>query len=117
MFGRNEEVQADFYSNHKEQMTVKELLAQVKSRLAIRGTRGINAIGRSFRIADDNRNQSLDQDEFVKCMHDFKIGLSKEDCARLFQSMDENKSGDLDYEEYLYMIVGEMNAFRQNLAM
>jgi Ca2+-binding EF-hand superfamily protein len=31
--------------------------------------------------------------------------------------MDENKNGTIDYEEYLYAIVGEMNKYRQDLAM
>ena len=45
--------------------------------MANRGGRGISSIGRKFKIADDNRSGSLDKEEFKKCMHDFRIGMSE----------------------------------------
>ena len=117
MSKQNKDVTAQLYSDRTNALTVKELHTQLRARLAVRGTSGINALGRSFRIADKDRSRSLDQNEFINCMHDFKIGLNKEDCLRLFEEVDADKSGTIDYEEYLYHIVGEMNDFRKKLAM
>lgn len=88
----------------------------MRSRLAKRGARGISALGRTFKIADDNNSGNLCREEFKKAIHDFRIGLNAEDTERLFNIFDADKSGAVDFEEFLYAVVGEMNAFRQNLA-
>jgi len=44
--------------------------------LAKRGARGVTGLGRSFRIADDDRSKSLDRNEFQKAIHDFRVGLN-----------------------------------------
>lgn len=51
-------------------------MEHVRGRIAARGARGIQGIGRKFKIADDNNNKTLDKEEFKKAMHDFRIGLS-----------------------------------------
>jgi hypothetical protein len=44
------------------------LLERFRSSIKKRGSRGIAGIGRSFRIADDDRSGSLCLDEFKKCI-------------------------------------------------
>lgn len=86
-------------------------------KLAARGSRGISGLGRSFRIADDDRSMNLDQEEFQKAIHDFRIGLGPKDTQRLFNIFDRDRSGVIDYEEFLRGVRGEMNEFRKALAM
>jgi len=59
----------------------------------------------------------LEKSEFVKCVHDFAIGLNEQDAERLFNLIDEDRSGSIDFDEYLYSVVGEMNDFRKNICM
>jgi len=92
-------------------------LDNLRERLAKRGTRGISSIGRKFKIADDNRSQSLDKMEFQKCMHDFRIGMNPAQTSKVFELFDRDGSGEISYEEFLRMVRGEMNPSRKKIAM
>lgn len=94
-----------------------QLVERFRAALKRRGTRGIMGIGRSFRIADDDRSGSLCMEEFKKCMRDFRVGISAEDAERLFKLGDADRSGKITYEEFLRHVRGEMNEFRTGLAM
>lgn len=85
--------------------------------MAKRGSRGISSIGRKFKIADDNRSGSLDKEEFVKCMQDFRIGMNKSQCLQVYSMFDRDGSGGVSYDEFLRMIRGEMNDFRKTIAL
>jgi Ca2+-binding EF-hand superfamily protein len=94
----------------------KQLMETFRTKLANRGSRGIAGLGRQFKIADDDRSKNLDIQEFQKCLHDFRIGLSKPDGERLFKIFDRTGDGVIDYDEFLRGVRGEMNQFRQNIA-
>lgn len=93
----------------------KQLCEVMKKKLAARGSRGIQGLGRSFRIADDDNSKSLEVEEFKKAIHDFRVGLNEKDTGRLFKIFDRDGSGSVDYDEFLRGVRGEMNEFRQNL--
>jgi len=60
---------------------------------------------------------TLNHEEFVKCIHDFRVGLNEADSLRLFAIYDSDQSGTVSYDEFLRGVVGEMNKFRANIAM
>ena len=93
--------------------TEAQLMETFRTKLAARGSRGIMGLGRQFKIADDNNSKSLDVDEFKKCVHDFRIGLTPQDSERLFKIFDRDRGGSIDYEEFLRGVRGEMNEFRK----
>lgn len=94
----------------------RELIAHIRERIAARGPVGIASIGRKFKIADDDRSGNLDKMEFQKAMHDFRLGVAKQDCARAFDAFDRDGSGSISYEEFLRTIRGRMNPTRMALA-
>lgn len=53
--------------------------------------------------------------EFQKCCHDFGLEIDPQDIESLFKSMDIDQSGEIDFNEFLRVVVGEMNQFRRNL--
>jgi len=87
-----------------------------RKRLAKRGARGIAGLGRQFKIADDNRSQDLDMDEFKKAIHDFRIGLSEDQSEKIFSVFDRDGSGSINYDEFLRGVRGSMNEFRKGLS-
>jgi calcyphosin len=89
----------------------------MRSKLAKRGTRAIQSIGRKFKIADDNRSGTLDAAEFQKAMHDFRVGLSGPQVTMLFGVFDRDGTGEISYDEFLRTVRGGMNAFRKGIAM
>ena len=97
--------------------TEAQLMERFRERLAKRGSRGIMGLGRSFKIADDDRSGSLGMEEFQKAIHDFRVGLNNAQAGKLFGVFDRDGSGEIDYDEFLRGVRGGMNDFRKGLAM
>lgn len=85
----------------EEGLNDNDLMEHLRDRLSKRGTRGMLALQRAFKIADDDRSGDLDKEEFKKAVHDFRIDVSPKDCARLFDIFDRDHSGKIDYDEFL----------------
>ena len=98
-------------------MTEAQLMDRFREKLAKRGNRGIMGLGRSFKIADDDRSGNLGMEEFQKAIHDFRVGLQPAQSAKLFKVFDRDGSGTIDYDEFLRGVRGAMNDFRKALAM
>lgn len=91
------------------------IVKQLKVQLAQRGARGIVGLSRKFKIMDDNGNGALSVSEFQKAMRECALDLSPEDCSALFMYFDKDGSGDIDFEEFLQGVRGDMSARRRNL--
>ena len=50
---------------------------------------------------DDDRSMDLDIYEFKKAVKDFRIWISDRDTERLFSIFDRDRSGKIDYDEFL----------------
>ncbi|KAF4315440.1 hypothetical protein G195_011041, partial [Phytophthora kernoviae 00238/432] len=81
------------------------------------GAKGIAGLGRKFRIADDNGNRKLSLSEFSKAVREHDLGLSQTEVEELFHFIDTNNSGDLDFDEFLLAIRGELNERRTQLVL
>lgn len=88
------------------------LVQRFRKGLADRGGRGIIGLQRQFKIFDDNGSGTLSRDEFTKAIKDFAIEIEDVDIAGLFKSMDVDGNGEIDFNEFLRVVVGEMNSFR-----
>ncbi|VUZ43423.1 unnamed protein product [Hymenolepis diminuta] len=66
-----------------------------------RGGSGILGLGRQFRIIDDNGDKKLDMREFTKGCQDFGIDLTKEEIREVFEHLDKDGSGHIDFDEFL----------------
>ena len=94
---------------------VEHLLDGLREKLASRGARGFIGMSRQFKIIDDDGSKCLNLPEFQKALRDFRVNLSEEDGRRLFQHMDADRSGEIDYEEFVHRIRGPMNNARKQL--
>lgn len=66
---------------------------------------------------DDNHSMSLDKYEFNKAMQDYMLGFSEGEIGRLFTYFDYDKSGLVEYDEFLRVIRGPMNQTRKNIVV
>lgn len=91
-------------------------MLKFREAVAKRGVRGIMSLRRSFMIADDNNDKTIDFNEFKKLIQDYRIPIGEKDIKGCFDEFDSDRSGAIDYDEFCRGIVGEMNDFRMNLA-
>jgi len=61
---------------------------------------------------DDNNSRSLDKYEFSKAMNDYVLGFSEAEILKLFTYFDVDKSGVIEFDEFIRAIRGEMNQAR-----
>lgn len=80
-----------------------------------RGARGIIGLGKQFRIMDDNNSRTLDMYEFTKAMKDYMLGFSDAEIKILFGYFDVDRSGTVDYDEFIRTLRGPMNPGRRKL--
>jgi len=97
--------------------TGEGLLEKLRNKLKTRGARGIIGLAKQFRIMDDNHSMSLDRFEFSKAMQDYMLGFSEGEISKLFNHFDYDRSGLIEYDEFLRTIRGPMSAARKRIVM
>ena len=95
----------------------EDLLQRLRDKLKTRGARGIIGLAKQFRIMDDNHSLSLDKFEFSKAMQDYMLGFSEGEVQTLFAHFDFDRSGLIEYDEFLRAIRGPMSAARKAIAL
>ncbi|VDQ02768.1 unnamed protein product [Trichobilharzia regenti] len=86
----------------KKQLT-KDLkpIEKLRYQCLSRGASGIAGISRQFRIIDDDGNKKLDFREFSKGCRDFGVDLTKDEIKEIFDEIDTDQSGFIDFDEFL----------------
>ena len=64
---------------------------------------------------DDNNSKSLDKYEFTKAMTDYMLGFSEPEIQKLFAYFDFDRSGAIEFDEFIRAIRGPMNSFRKSI--
>ena len=64
---------------------------------------------------DDNDSKTLDCSEFSKAMRDYRVQLETSDYIRVFRLFDRDGNNEINYDEFIYAIVGPMNERRRNI--
>ena len=98
-----------------EKKTEVSPVEKFRNTIKKRGVRGVMAMRRAFMIADENDSKTLSLPEFVKFCHDYRIPIVGKDINILFQEFDKDKSGEINYDEFVNAFVGEMNERRKRL--
>jgi calcyphosin len=65
---------------------------------------------------DDNNSKTIDMSEFRKAVKDFRIDLTDNEIQLVFNSFDRDRSGEIDYDEFVRGVRGPMNPFRVKIA-
>ncbi|XP_018645771.1 calcyphosine/tpp, putative [Schistosoma mansoni] len=87
-------------------------IEKLRYQCLLRGASGIAGIGRQFRIIDDDGNKKLDFKEFSKGCKDFGVDLSKEEVKEIFDEIDTDQSGFIDFDEFLISLRPPMSKCR-----
>lgn len=62
---------------------------------------------------DDNNSKSLDKYEFTKAMTDYMLGFTEGEIQKLFTYFDFDRSGLIEFDEFVRAIRGPMNQGRK----
>ena len=110
------------YNLNEEEATVKynvnkieDLVGHLRYILFQRGPRGLMALKRTFMLLDENADKKISFAEFEKMFKRYRFNLSEIEVKNLFNYFDKDKSGFIDYSEFLNGITGELNDFRKNI--
>ena len=90
--------------NPPPKYTAEDLILEVKNMLIQRGTTGIRGLGYLFRIMDQKGNRKLDIDELREGLSNHGVDLNGEQITTVFNYFDRNKSGFIDFDEFLRAI-------------
>lgn len=91
-----------------------DALAPIRSKIVARlGEGGMKAIGRSFRIMDNDGNKKLNPEELFTGFADCDIELTGDELDLIFDRLDTNGDGSVDMNEFLRLIRGGLPRCRQ----
>lgn len=93
------------------------LVERFRNKLKARGSRGLVGLARQFKIMDDNGSGTLDPYEFNKAISDFGIDVDQKDQMTLFKCFDYDGNGEIDFNEFIRVIVGPLNKFRTGIVI
>ncbi|XP_063681109.1 calcyphosin-like protein isoform X2 [Bolinopsis microptera] len=96
---------------------VKDPVEMLRLQCLSRGAAGIKGLGRAFRIMDDDSNKRLDMSEFKKGISDYGLVLENEEIKDLFTTIDMDRSGYIDFDEFLRHLRPPMNKGRRELVL
>jgi Ca2+-binding EF-hand superfamily protein len=81
--------------------SIDSIVDDVRQHFLDRGIRGIVQLQRRFRIMDDDNSKTISLPELKKAMRECSIALTDDDCYNLFQYFDKDKSGAIDFDEFV----------------
>jgi Ca2+-binding EF-hand superfamily protein len=84
-------------------------LKRFKDKIMKRGAKGLIGLKRQFKIMDSDGSGALDIREFKKALDDYKVGCTDDETNALFAIFDRNRDGTINFEEFIWAIVGELN--------
>ena len=91
------------------------ILENLRTALRARGAVGIRGLARNFQICDTSHDKKLQRDELQKCFKLCRLQLSEADFEMLFNYIDADESGSVDYDEFLKVVRGPMPPLRRKL--
>ncbi|CAD8135108.1 unnamed protein product [Paramecium octaurelia] len=100
--------------NRQQQEAANILLKRVRDALNARGTKTIRSLGICFRCLDSyDGNRKLDKNELKVGLAENGVQLSWNEIDILFAAMDRDRSGTIDFDEFLVAIRGQLNPTRK----
>ena len=91
------------------------LVDKIKKEMKARGAFGFVGLQHRFKIMDEDGNNSLDRLEFRNAMRDLSVGLADSDIRLLFDYFDKDRSGSVDFDEFIQGVRDPLSDRRLNL--
>ena len=83
----------------------KQLVNNFRQMLVSRGIKGILNIKKTFRMIDSANTKLISFPEFMKVLKDYRLKYDETNGENLFKVFDRNRSGKINYDEFVYTAV------------
>jgi Ca2+-binding EF-hand superfamily protein len=90
-------------------------LTLFQSRVKERGAKGIVGLKKQFKLMDTDGSDSIDLNEFLKAIEDFKLEFSQEKATNIFNSLDKDGGGTISIDEFIDGVIGALSENRKRL--
>ncbi|KAF6016382.1 CAPS2 [Bugula neritina] len=98
---------------YKDQVVLRSVQDRVREMIRKRGVRTLTGLSAHFRRSDRTGDGMLDRYELQNALRDFHIQLDQEEFDRVWQVVDLNGDGVLDYSEFIRSFIGTMSEHRK----
>lgn len=99
----------------KQQEVLETVQSMVRKQLQKRAVKTMMGLGQHFRRMDQSGDGLLDRHELQKALDSYHIRIPEEGFNHLWNMLDVNGDGALDYGEFSRGFIGEMNESRKSL--
>jgi len=106
------------YDSSKERQQKELMLAlrgSIQAKLKKRAVKTIINLGKHFRTVDKSGDGVIDREEFKEALRSFRIDIPEDNFNVIWQAIDTDGDGKLDYSEFLRGAIGEMSESRKAL--
>ncbi|XP_045728903.1 calcyphosin-2 [Mirounga angustirostris] len=97
-----------------DRLVLKAIQDVLKEQLHKRGVRILTGLGKYLQQLDKEGNGLLDKADLKQTLQVFHLELSENDFESVWQILNGNGSGKVDYGEFKRAIIGEMNEYRKS---
>jgi calcyphosin len=80
-----------------------------------RGAKGIVGLKKQFKLMDTDGSDSVDLNEFLKAIEDFKLDFSEQKATNIFNSLDRDGGGTISIDEFIDGVIGPLSELRKRL--
>ncbi|XP_052268191.1 calcyphosin-like protein [Dreissena polymorpha] len=95
--------------------TVESLIRVLREQCLQGGCNGVKALSVVFRAMDIDYSKRIVYDELRDALQRFGIQMSENYLRTLFDALDVNKSGGIDFKEFIMMLRPPMNHYRTDV--
>ncbi|XP_033741220.1 calcyphosin-2-like isoform X1 [Pecten maximus] len=100
---------------YEDRIFLSTLQAEVRKKLKKRGVRTMTGLGRHYRKVDKRGTGVLYKYELEEGIIKFRIDLTPDQLDGVFEILDPEERGELDYTVYIHGVIGTMNEYRKAL--
>ena len=113
---KEEKVIEEEKSNQKPINQIEsESLLKFRTFIRKKGIKSMLDLLQQFKICDGSGNHNLQKPEFTKALKQANLNLSESEIEELFKEFDINNSNSINYDEFMNIIIPDLNERRKNV--
>lgn len=91
------------------------IIGRLRQKLNKRGAKGVIGLKRQFKIMDSDGSGFLNFGEFRSALDDYRIGCTGPEADQIFGIFDHDRNGQINIDEFINTLLGELNNYRLNI--